>query len=566
MNIKEISENIGTGVNVYKEFDDITKKHKFKGVTNSVSIDVSSSSTDLSLNIKENLQSLTQSGFTIYKEFDDTTKKHKVRSISSSTLNIDYNLDESMITIDTIVSTSNLSFYVDQSSIATEEDGSEARPFKTLNKALDVFIGTGDWEYPQYAGYKITLLSYVTLLENAGVGYTGRVNLDINSLYIIGNGHYLSLFANPSPDYYPISTRRMVGSASRTPGLTLETSIGQVYENLYLQRMGTNAIVDHLNFAYPGVTNSSPLSPSQNSSALTFKDVIFTNDTDYLTLNPSDWQTVPDPNNSGNPLAFFGQTVYVSPTQSVGVPMIKNEDMSWNKEGNLNFQGQTYLVNGTGVFLAIKNTTFNSGLLRFGRNQTRTLYDSIVSGIYTPKTNQYYITCDNVSWCGIDTLGPMTIPSVVDTLGGISYYIGGSDAWIKLINSSLYLQSSKIEGGYNNIIQADGNSYVDVSNSLQSNTYLHDAHGYYNVISPTPSVATTFRVTDSTVYGVILDSSGVDTSYIKEVYGVNNVINGYTHNNNGTPQYIDNADAISNGLFKGMEYVETGTGVLKSVY
>jgi hypothetical protein len=135
-----------------------------------------------------------------------------------------------------------------------------------------------------------------------------------------------------------------------------------------------------------------------------------------------------------------------------------------------------------------------------------------------------------------------------------------------MINSSLYLQGSKIEGGYNNIIQADGNSYVNVSNSLQSNTYLHDAHGYYNVISPTPSVATTFRVTDSTVYGVILDSSGVDTSYIKEVYGVNNVINGYTHNNNGTPQYIDNADAISNGLFKGMEYVETGTGVLKSVY
>jgi hypothetical protein len=566
LNIKEISENIGTGVNVYKEFDDITKKHKFKGVTNSVSIDVISSSTDLSLNIKENLQSLTQSGFSIYKEFDDTTKKHKVRSISSSTLNIDYNLDESMITIDTIVSTSNLSFYVDQYSVATEEDGSEARPFKTLNKALDVFIGAGDWEYPQYAGYKITLLSYVTLHESAGLGYTGRVNLDINSLYIIGNGHYLNLSANPSPDYYPISTRRMVGSASRTLGLTLETSIGQVYENLYLQRMGTNAIVDHLNFAYPGVTHSSPLSPSQNSSQLTFKDVIFTNDTDYLALNPSNWQTVPDPNDSGNPVTFFGQTVYVSPTQSVGVPMIKSEDMSWNKEGNLSFQGVTDLVNGTGVYLAIKNTTFNSGILRFGRNQTRTLYDSIVSGIYTPKTNQYYITCDNVGWCAMDTLGPMTIPSVVDTLGGTSYYIGGSDAWIKMINSNLYLNSSKIEGGYNNIIQADGNSYVSLSNSIQSNTYLHDSHGHYKVISPTPSIATTFRVSDSTIYGVILDSSGVDTSYIQEVFGVNNVINGYTHNNNGTPTYADNAAALLAGLFKGMEYVETGTGVLKSVY
>lgn len=554
------------GISIYKGYNILNSTHEFKGVTNSVSIDVSSSSTDLSLNIKENLQSLTQSGFSIYKEFDGTTKKHKLRTISSSTLNIDYNLDESMITIDTIVSTSNLSFYVDESSVATEEDGSEARPFKTINKALDTFIGLGDWEYPQYAGYKITLLSSVTLLSTAGVGYTGRVNLDINSLYIIGNGHYLNLSTNPSPDYYPISTRRMVGSASRTPGLTLETSIGQVYENLYLQRMGTNAIVDHLNFAYPGVTQSSPNSPSQNTSQLTFKDVIFTNDTDYLTLNPSNWQTVPDPNDSGNPVTFFGQTVYVSPTQSVGVPMVKNEDMAWNKEGYLTFEGITRFYNGTGVYLAIKNTTFNSGELSFGRNQTRILYDSILAGVYKPKTNQYYITCEDVSWCGIRTNGPVTIPTVVDVFGGNSYYIGGSDAWIKMINSNLYLNSSNIEGGYNNIIQADGDSYISIGDSLQSNTYLHDSHGHYKVIAPLPTISTTFRVTDSTIYGVILDSTGVDKSYVSEVLGVNNVINGYSHNNNGTPTYADNAAALLAGLFKGMEYVETGTGVLKSVY
>lgn len=560
------------GETLYKGYNALTSNHEFKGIKDSVSLDVSSNATDLSIEIKESSQNI-GTGLNVYKEFDGTAKKHKFRSISTSNLDIEYSLDGNEITINTPVLESNKSFYVDSNYSGAVEEGSESKPFKTLNKALDAFIGTGTWYNPQNKGYKITMLSYAVLQETAGTGYTGRTNLDINNLHIVGNGYYLNLPANPSLNYYPISTRRMVSNMPKTAS-KLNFEITQTYDNVIIQRIGTDAVVDHLNYAYPTVTHSGAYSDPQNGSYMNLIGVTITNDTAYQVISPSDWNTVPDPDNSGNPATLFGNIIYTSITQPVGVPMLKTEGMNWDKEGYLSLSGDIRLSNFTGTGLSIINTTFtNSDKITFSRNQKLILCQSVISGIYYRKIGQHYITCDNVRYFALNTDGPATIPQLTAiviigiTPTAVKYYIGGSESWIKAINSSVgNVLSSYIEGGYNNIFQVDGTSSISIFNSNHSSSRAYATNGYYEVIAPLPLTAKTAYLANVTCVDFKVDSTGTDKSKIKEVYGEKNSINGYQHNNTGVPTYASNSAAIADGLFKGMQYANTTTGVLSRVY
>lgn len=554
------------GESVYKGYNSVNSKHEFKGIKDSTSLDVSSNATDLSIEIKESSQNL-GAGFNVYKEFDGTTKKHKLRSISTSNLDIEYSIDGNEITINAPVLESNKSFYVDSNYSGTSEEGSESKPFKTLNKALDAFIGTGTWYNPQNKGYKITLLSYAVLQEAAGVGYTGRTNLDVNNLHIVGNGYYLTLPANPSTNYYPISTRRMVNAMPKTAS-KMDFEVTQTYENVIIQRVGTDAVVDHFHYAYPTVTHAGAYSDPQNGSFMNLVDVSITNDTAYQVDTPSDWSTVSNPDDSGNPVKFFGNTVYTSIIQTVGAPMVKTEGMNWNKEGYLSFSGETRLSNFTGTGLAITNTTFtNSDKIIFSRNQKLILCQSVASGIYNRKIGQYYITIDNSRYFALNTEGPATIPQVADTIGGTKYFIGGSESWIKATNSSVgSVLSSYIEGGYNNIFQADGTSAISIFDGNHSSARAYATNGYYEVISPLPATAKTAYLSNVVCLDFKVDSTGTDKSKIQEVFGEKNSIDGYQHNNTGALPYASNAAAIADGLFKGMQYANITTGVLSRVY
>ena len=562
----DINLNIGVGSeNVYKGYNAVNSKHEFKGIKDSTSLDVSSNTTDISIEIKENVQSL-GTGIAVYKEFDGTTKKHKLRSIASSAGSINVTLVGDNINIDVPVDENNKSFYVDSNYTGATEEGTLGKPFKTLNKALDVFVGAGTWYNPTNKGYKITLLSSVTLYAAAGTGYTGRNNLDINNLDIIGNGNYLTLPTNPSTDYYPISSRRMVSDMPKTAN-KLNYEVAQFYRDVIIQRVGTNAVVDHLNYAYPTVTHTTSSDP-QNGSQITLTDVTITNDTAYQVNTPLEWETIPNPDDSGSPLTFFGNTVYASSIQTVGAPMVKTENMSWNREGSFSLNGDVNLVNGTGTFFSLKNTTFtNSGKINFGRNQKLILFQTKTSGKYVPKTDQHYVLADNVRYLALNTNGPSTIPKVADVTGGTYYFVAGSDSWLKAINTSVVnVISSYIEGGYNNLFQFDGTSAIAVYDSNHSSTDCYEVHGYAKVIAPLPSVSKTAYLSNVTCVDFKVDSSGADKSYVNEVYGEKNSINGYQHNNTGVPTYASNAAALTAGLFKGMQYANTTTGVLSRVY
>ena len=565
LNLVSLLENIGTGENVYKGYDPLTKKHQFKAIKDSISLDASSDATDVSLEIKENLQTIggtAPDAYSVYKDFDATTKKHKIRSLSTSSLKLGYNLANDEVTIDLIPDLNNPSFYVNQYSSASSEEGTEVKPFKTLNKAITAFIGTGSWMTPQFAGYKITLLSSVTLHATPGSNYVGMLNLDVNRLDIVGNGHYLELNANPTPGYYPISTNRMSLAMDKNPDGTLKYSIYLSFNNVFLQRIGTSAIVDHLNFSNPVVTHTGPNAPQQETTSIEFTDVTFTNDT-TRTITP-DWSTVPDPQNGNAPLTFFGTTIYVSKTVGIDVPMVKTAQMAWNKEGYLKFNGTNRFYNSLGTYLHCTNTTISTNELAFARNQTRILYNDKIAGIYTPKSGQFYIELNDVRYSSLKASGPQTIPKVVvsSTPGAASYHVGGSDAWLKASASSSNIVGAKIEGGYNNVIQSEGICSIGFTNVEIIDTSLNDVHKFYKILSPTPSTPLNFSALNSQITNVVV--SPTDLSYIREVTGYGNTLNYYSHNNTGVLPFANNAAAIAAGLFKGIEYI-TSTGEARKV-
>lgn len=566
LNLISLLQNIGTGENVYKGYDPLTGKHQFKAIKDSISLDVSSDATDVFLEIKENLETIGRTepdtAYSVYKDFDATTKKHKIRSLSTSSLKLDYNSADNEITIDLIPDLNNLSFYVNENSTASSEEGTEVKPFKTLNKAITAFIGNSDWMTPQFAGYKITLLSNVTLYSTPGPDYVGMLNLDVNRLDIVGNGYYLTLNANPTPNYYPISTRRMSVAMDKNPDGTLKYFIYLSFNNVFLQRIGTSAIVDHLNFSVPAVTHTGPLAPAQETTSLNFTDVTFTNDT-VRTITP-DWSTVPDPQNGNIPLTFFGTTIYVSKIVSIDVPMVKTAEMAWNKEGYLSFNGTNNFYNSLGTYLHCTNTTISTNELTFSRNQTRILYDDKIAGIYTPKSNQFYIELNDVRYSALKASGPQTLPKVAESSapGAAYYYVGGADAWLKATLSSSNIIGAKIQGGYNNVIQSLGICSIGFTDVEILDTSLNDVHKFYQILTPLPSTPLNFSALNSQITNIVV--SPTDLSYIREVTGYGNTLNYYSHNNTSVLPFPNNAAAIAGGLFKGIEYI-TATGEARKV-
>lgn len=488
--------------------------------------------------------------------------KVKGNTLGTTNLNIYVNEDGTVM-VDTPVSSSNLSFYVDVNSTADTETGSLAFPFKTLNKALDTFIGTGTWYNPQYKGYKITLLSACSLLESAGVDYNGYVGLDVNNLWIEGNGFYLGLYANPSPDYYPISTRRMVTNMPKTANV-MDYAITMLFDNVVFQRTGTNAIVDYLAYSFPTATLVGAFPPQQTDVYLKMENCVLTNDTSRLP-NPN-WNTVPNPNDSGNPLLMFGVPVYASDVEPVGVPMVKAEGRNWNKEGNMQLKNTNYRnLSGPGWYF--KNTSYQDygSYNIFQMANYFRYYDSEVDDFYSPRTGYSLIVLEDVNYCRmIDPIFNNTIPSMITTESSPrNRQIGGMESIIKLINSRFYIDGGNSEEGVENFCQLDGDSSIEFKDFNDFFVNCNDVHGFFQVLAPLPVTPKSVYIENSKIDEVIVDETGVDKSYIIEVVGYRNTINNAPHSI--YQSHVDDATAKAAGLIKNNMYYNTTVNALVKI-
>lgn len=488
----------------------------------------------------------------------------KVRAITSDNLLITVEEDGTLKINNPTVS-SNLAFYVDENSTASIETGSIASPFKTLNKALDAFIGTGTWDAPQFTGYKIELLSSVTLLEDAGVDYNGYVNLDINYLNIEGKNLYLGLHANPDVDYYPISLARMAANAPKTANI-LNNEMRQTYSNVIFQRIGSNTIVHYQGYCYPPLTHADPIAAPQNGTSLTLNNCRFANDTVVSPATNPNWAVVPDPDNSDNPATLFGTVVYASNLAAIGKPMILVEEMNWNKEISFEMTNCS-MENSTGTCLKVKNTaTTILGITHMNRNHALRYYDNFFDGIYTPKTGLYYIETDNARYFKIaDLRCGLTVPAVATSNGGPLYKIGGSQSMIKATNNgTLGIDKGISEEQYYNMTVMDSdNSAVSFGEFYAETVNNYDEHGAFRVVDGF-GTGKTISISKSTIKQVYVDAAETDTTYIKGISGYNNVINNAPHST--YPSYTNDSDAkISGNLIAGNIYYNTTVGALKTI-
>ena len=488
----------------------------------------------------------------------------KGKTIGTTNLNI-YVEEDGTIMIDSPVSTSNLSFYVDENSLADKETGSLSSPFKTLNKALDSFIGIGTWYNPQYKGYKISLLSACTLLDVAGPDYNGYVNLDINNLNIEGNGFYLGLYANPSTDYYPISTRRMVADMPKTAGV-LDFDIDLRFNNVVFQRTGTNAIIDHLNYSFPTADINVPtFPPRQNGSRIWITNSTLINDTNRA--GSGNFNVVPNPNDGGNPLLMFGVPIYASNTEPIGVPMVKSEGRAWNKEGEFRI-GNSKLLNCSGTAYKFVNTAYNDfydnnviGITNYYR-----LYETEVDNYYSPRLGFYMIELEDVNYMSINNLKINWTNPRMNTTETIprNKIIGGVESLFKLVNSKLYIVgNSSDQEAVENLCQLDGTSAISLVGYINNGQINDSVHGAFKVTTPLPATALTIGATDSTLYSVIVDETGVDKSFVQNINGDRNRINNAPHSS--YPSYVDDVAARAGGLIKGNVYFNITINALKSV-
>jgi len=555
---------IGDGQGVLKGYNETTKLHEYyslKSDGNDISIVSDNIVIDPKAGVNLGL------GENIYKGLNATTKLHEFRTHVSDTLSITQ--DGDTIRTELVPDLNNLAFYVNVNSTVPTEDGTELKPFKTLNKALDAFIGTGTWYNPQYKGYKIQLLSYCSLIETGTVDYNGYVNLDINNLDIVGNGFYLGLHANPSVDYYPISTRRMVAAMPKvtTPG-QLDYEINLNFSNITFQRTGTNAVVDHLNYSFPISTHINAYPPSQNTSILQIENCTVTNDSNVVTPSAT-WHIIPNPADAGNPVLLFGETVYASNTESIGVPMVKSEGLNWNKTGFLRLEN-TRLVNSTGTNLHLVGTTFQmftDTSLTVSRNNRLRFYDTEIDGVYSPRPGLHSIFATDTRYISIINLkANSTIPTVISTeLVPRNLQIGGQEDMLRcVVNTSAYIFKGGTQERYINTCITDGTSGVVFNDFADDFSNNSDVHGRYKVIAPLPVSSLESTVNNSNLTDVKTDPTGTDKSYIKYIRGAGNVINGCPHEYNDF-NYVDDATAIAAGLIAGNIYYNTTVGALKRI-
>ena len=389
------------------------------------------------------------------------------------------------------------------------------------------------------------------------------VNLDINNLNIEGNGFYLRLYSNPSPDYYPISTRRMVTAMPKTAGV-LDFNIDLRFNNIIFQRIGTNAIVDNLHYSFPTATLGGTFPPLQNGVVPFFTNCTFTNDTS-IDSNPN-FITVPNPNDSGNPLVSFGIPVKASNIEPWGVPMLKSEGRNWNKEGSIELRDCRF-SNLRGGAMYFKETTyqdygtFNS----FRLDNYARLYESEVDNFYSPRLGTYLIELEDVNYFRLgNSTYNTTIPNMITTEGvPRRKQIGGLESIIKLVNSTFYLDKGVSEEGVENFCQLDGTSTIEIREFRDANMQCNDVHGFFQVIAPLPLVDKAVLIENSIINEVVVDETGVDKSYIKQINGSKNIINNSPHNSYFL--FVNDTAAKAGGLIRGNVYYNTTLGGLKTI-
>ncbi len=163
-----IIESIGNeGEDVYDGFSQLDKKHKIRKIkSNNLDVSIDTDSVNIDLDREDlvsdlliNVGTETEEGNEVYKGYDSSAKKHQFRRIISENLTIREEGDN--LFIDYVLPDLGgvKEFFVNRAYTGEDEEGSLVKPYKTIDKAIEEFIGEGTIIQPQFLGSRIVVQS-----------------------------------------------------------------------------------------------------------------------------------------------------------------------------------------------------------------------------------------------------------------------------------------------------------------------------------------------------------------------------------------------------------------------
>jgi hypothetical protein len=264
---------------------------------------------------------------------------------------------------------------------------------------------------------------------------------------------------------------------------------------------------------------------------------------------------------------MFGVPVYASNTEPIGVPMVKGEGRSWNKEGELRV-GDSNIVNSSGPAFKLVNTTYNDFYTNsvIGNLNYYRYYESEVDDYYSPRLGFYMIELEDVNFMSLNNLRiNWTNPRMFSTeTVPRNNIIGGVEAFFKLVRSNLFISGkSSDQDSVENLAQLDGSSYLGLDGYTSNGVINDNVHGAFKITAPLPTLPIQLNMQNTVLYSVILDETGVDKSYVQQINGNNNKINNAPHSS--YLYYVDDVAARAAGLIKGNVYYNSTIGALKVI-
>jgi hypothetical protein len=194
------ASNVGTGAGVFKELS--SNDYKFRkiktensGIGNTILKAQVENTNDISIISKTLLLESQGTGISLIKDLQSNTDDNKIRLSSLGSVNGTVNITKvgDLISIEIPTVSDIPSLIVNSDYTGTEELGTASKPFKTLQKALDAYVGNG-------ASNKVPdLLGTIIKVQKDANVFTG--SLSYAGLNIeIANG--ASLITNPSASNY----------------------------------------------------------------------------------------------------------------------------------------------------------------------------------------------------------------------------------------------------------------------------------------------------------------------------------------------------------------------------
>ena len=547
----DINLNIGVGSeNVYKGYNAVNSKHEFKGIKDSVSLDVSSDTTDVSIEIKENLISTaTGTAKSVYGSFNNSTKKHSVKGISTNTLVLSES--SGSIFIDLPEDASAKFFYVNENYPTTDGNGSEAKPYKYLKQAFDAFKGSGTILAPQYAGVgTIRLLSNINVNSLAVDATYGMTYVSINKLKINGGGFTLTY--KGVQDYF-ISTEYLISLDAKATSLKLDNEIQMTFEDLTVTSENTHKIVRHLNYTSPTTTGP------QNTSGMSFTNCTII-DSAYLNELGS---------YGTSSVSYFGILVKTQNGLSTDNYNIYTENVNWNGEGALNMTN-CKVQGSSSTPIYVKNTSVSFNNIGVDFNPFYINYQTVASSIYSVRTGLHFIKSENTgtvgnqykasNFVGVTDFKESSQEAVSggERMGGCeSFYNGIGAGSFEVTNGSFFSEK------FNNLTITNTASHgVSLKNLNCDSIDIKDAtFGAFKYTGTTPVSRIFYPVNGSSIKNVKQNAS------LMYVYpsGPYANINGTYFSNISGLVYADNAAALAGGLVPGCYYYKTTTYAVTAV-